>query len=61
MEEIIAKYDENPPKGEFVLILEGADAATLKEEYLNRAIEDYLKRLSISSYLSLAAELPING
>ncbi|MBQ3573292.1 MAG: hypothetical protein IJA16_01705, partial [Clostridia bacterium] len=41
-------YEETPPKGEFVLILEGADAEKIKEDYLNSlpSAEELLKKYS---------------
>lgn len=44
----IAHYEETPPKGEFVLIIEGADELKLKEEY-NKTLpspEELLKKYS---------------
>ena len=32
MEEALAFYTENPPRGEFVLVLDGADEEKLREE-----------------------------
>lgn len=48
LEEAIIYYEETPPKGEFVLILEGADANALKEEYLNSlpSAEELLRKYS---------------
>ena len=48
LEDAIIYYEETPPKGEFVLILEGADAAALKEEYLNTlpSAEELLRKYS---------------
>ena len=44
----ILYYEETPPKGEFVLILKGADETELKQEYLNSlpSAEDLLKKYS---------------
>ncbi len=41
-------YEETPPKGEFVLILEGADAEKIKEDYLASmpSAEELLKKYS---------------
>ena len=41
-------YEETPPKGEFVLILNGADTEKIKEEYLNSlpSAEELLKKYS---------------
>ena len=41
-------YEETPPKGEFVLILKGADTEKIKEEYLNSlpSAEELLKKYS---------------
>ncbi len=48
LEDAIIYYEETPPKGEFVLILEGADADALKEEYLNTlpSAEELLRKYS---------------
>jgi 16S rRNA (cytidine1402-2'-O)-methyltransferase len=35
VDEAIEKYDREPPRGEFVLILEGADERQIKEESIN--------------------------
>lgn len=44
----ILYYEETPPKGEFVLILKGADETELKQEYLNSlpSAEELLKKYS---------------
>ena len=44
----ILYYEETPPKGEFVLILKGADEPELKQEYLNSlpSAEELLKKYS---------------
>lgn len=48
LEDAIIYYEETPPKGEFVLILEGADANKVKEEYLSSlpSAEELLKKYS---------------
>lgn len=48
LEDAIIYYEETPPKGEFVLIIEGADAKKLEEEYLNSlpSAEALLKKYS---------------
>ncbi len=48
LEDAIAYYEETPPKGEFVLILEGADADALKEKYLSTlpSAEELLRKYS---------------
>lgn len=48
LEDAIIHYEETPPKGEFVLILEGADADSLKEEYLSTlpSAEELLRKYS---------------
>ncbi len=48
LEDAIIYYEETPPKGEFVLILEGADAESLKEEYLSSlpSAEELLRKYS---------------
>lgn len=42
-------YEETPPKGEFVLILDGADAEKVKEDYLSSlpSAEELLKKYSV--------------
>ncbi len=44
----IIYYEETPPKGEFVLILEGADAEKIRAEFLNSmpSAEELLKKYS---------------
>lgn len=44
----ILYYEETPPKGEFVLILKGADAKKIEEEYLRSlpSAEELLKKYS---------------
>ena len=48
LEDAIIYYEETPPKGEFVLILEGADANKVQEEYLSSlpSAEELLKKYS---------------
>lgn len=48
LEEAIVYYEETPPKGEFVLIIEGADAEAIKAEYLSSlpSAEELLKKFS---------------
>lgn len=48
LEDAIIYYEETLPKGEFVLILEGADANKVKEEYLSSlpSAEELLKKYS---------------
>ena len=48
LEEAIVYYEETPPKGEFVLIIEGADAEAVKAEYLSSlpSAEELLKKFS---------------
>lgn len=48
IEEAIIRYEETPPKGEFVLILEGADASALKDEYLRSlpSAEELIRKYS---------------
>ncbi len=47
LKELIEYYDENPPKGEFVLVLEGVSEDKLKEEEIekweNISVEDHVK------------------
>lgn len=47
LEEAISKYTEEPPKGEFVLILEGASESEMKQEerkkWENMGIEEHVK------------------
>ena len=46
--EALSYYEQAPPKGEFVLIIEGADTEAIKAEYLNSmpSAEDLLKKYS---------------
>lgn len=48
LQDAVIYYEETPPKGEFVLIIEGADAKKLEEEYLNSlpSAETLLKKYS---------------
>lgn len=48
LKDALIYYEETAPKGEFVLILEGADAEKIKEEYLNSlpSAEELLKKYS---------------
>ncbi len=48
LKDALIYYEETPPKGEFVLILEGADAEKIKEDYLNSlpSAEELLKKYS---------------
>ncbi|MBE6008388.1 MAG: 16S rRNA (cytidine(1402)-2'-O)-methyltransferase [Lachnospiraceae bacterium] len=47
LSELIKYYDENPPKGEFVLVLEGVSEDKLKEEEIekweNISVEEHVK------------------
>lgn len=40
----IEKYENQQPKGEFVLVIEGADKEELTEDYSNLTIEEHLKK-----------------
>lgn len=48
LQDAVIYYEETPPKGEFVLIIEGTDAKKLEEEYLNSlpSAETLLKKYS---------------
>lgn len=48
LEDAVIYYEETPPKGEFVLILEGADLKEVEAEYLNSlpSAEELLKKYS---------------
>ena len=48
IEAALTHYEEIPPKGEFVLIIEGADANKLEKEYLDSlpSVETLLKKYS---------------
>lgn len=48
LQDAVTYYEETSPKGEFVLIIEGADAKKLEEEYLNSlpSAETLLKKYS---------------
>lgn len=48
LENAVNYYEESPPKGEFVLILDGADADKIKEDYLSSlpSAEELLKKYS---------------
>lgn len=48
LQEAVIYYEETPPKGEFVLILSGADAEKVREDYLKSlpSAEELLKKYS---------------
>ena len=48
LEDSVIYYEETPPKGEFVLIIEGADAEKVKADYLSSlpSAEELLKKYS---------------
>lgn len=48
IEDAIIYYEQTPPKGEFVLIIEGADAEAIREDYLNSlpSAEELLRKYS---------------
>ena len=48
LEDVVHYYEETPPKGEFVLIIKGADEARLIEEYRDAlpSAEELLRKYS---------------
>lgn len=53
VEELIQAYTEEPPRGEFVLIIEGADPEALRKE-----AEQRWEEMSIEEHMALYADLP---
>ena len=51
------RADENRQRGEFVLVLEGADAAVAAPQEAERILKTLLKELGASKAAKLAAEL----
>lgn len=52
LDEAIARYEQETPKGEFVLIVDGADQKSLEDERINNwneiSLEDHVKRYTDS-------------